>query len=239
MNIVAVGAHPDDIEICAGGTLLRWASEPSHRVTVVVLSDGTGGSVSSETPAESIASTRANEARDAAKLMGADFVGLGMPDGRLVDSDDSRMALVEVLRRTHADVVLGPPLDDYNADHVAVAHAVNTACLWSCVPAFASESPALTRVPALWCFDSIGGRGEQPEVYVDISDVFDRKLELLHRHESQFALTTRLLGADLADIVQRTNAFRGLQAGVAYAEGFRAARDWPRIRTSSWDPWPA
>ena len=170
--------------------------------------------------------------------MGAEIVGLGMPDGSLEDNHGLRMALVEAFRLANTDVVLAPPAEDYNADHVAVSAAVEAACLWSCAPAFSSASPPLARAPALWFFDSIGGFGQTPEVLVDISDVFDQKLELLEFHESQRALTSRVLGTDLLDVAIRTNAFRGLQAGVAYAEGFRAGRSWPRVRDSSWHPWP-
>lgn len=238
MNIAAVGAHPDDVELCGGGTLLRWAAETNHDVTVIVASDGARGGVGGA-EVKALSQRRATEASEAAKMMGATLMGLGRPDGNLVDDDDLRAALVEGFRVANVDLVIGPPPDDYNADHVAVASAVEAACLWSCVPAFKSTSPPLARTPALWYFDAIGGRGEHPEVFVDITSVFEQKLTLLRLHASQAALTSRVLGVDLLDVAHRTNAFRGLQAGVAYAEGYRPSRRWPRIRDSSWYPWPS
>lgn len=229
VNVVVCGAHPDDVEIVAGGTILRLTQAGGHDVTAVVVSDGARGAATDIDPAEIVA-TRDREARAAAELAGMAYRNLGFPDGVLEDSPELRQALVRELRAAEAELVIAPPPDDYNPDHIAVSHAVTAACLWAAAPGFTDEGPVLAAVPRLYYAAAIGGFGEQPTTFVDITDTFERKLELLRAHESQFALSSQLFqGVDLIRLASVTDAFRGLQAGVEFAEAFRPALRWPRV----------
>jgi N-acetylglucosamine malate deacetylase 1 len=231
MNIIAVGAHPDDVELTAGGTLLRYAGETArgHGLTICTVSDGARGVTSDSDPAEIVAN-RFQEASAAAEYLGAEYINLGFPDGELTDSAETRQEVTRVLRHKEAEVVLAPPPDDYNPDHNAVSDAVAAACLWASAPGFTDEGQLLERTPALYYCDAIGGLGSShPTHYVDIGDVFDEKLALLRFHRSQTALSSEQFGGDLIEIATATNRFRGLQVGVAYAEAFRPALMWPRL----------
>jgi LmbE family N-acetylglucosaminyl deacetylase len=233
VRVVACGAHPDDVELVAGGTLLRLSGDGTHELTVVVVSDGSKG-VASGADAEQIIAVRDREARQAAALVGADYLNLGFADGSLEDSPEMRQALVKALRTTEPSLVIGPPPDDYNPDHVAVSAALTAACLWAGAPGFTDGGAALKGSPALYYAAPIGGFGEHPSVFVDISSVFTEKLALLRTHVSQMALTDELFqGVDLVRLASVTDAFRGLQAGADYAEAFRPAQSWPRMRSGA------
>lgn len=229
MHVVALAAHPDDIELTCGGLMLRYADEGVHQLTVIVASDGAMGA-SSMVEDSQLVETRASEARSASEHIGAEYRNLGFPDAQLFDTHEFRIALTKALREANADVIISPPPDDYNADHVAVAHAATAAALWTVVPGLKDCGPILARTPRLYYCDVIGGCGEPPSLYVDVSAVFDRKLSLIHQHASQFSLTEAMFGVNLAQIATITAEFRGLQAGVRYAEAFRPALSWPRIR---------
>lgn len=229
MNVVAVGAHPDDVEVVLGGTLLRYGAEGKHRLTVLVVSNGARGVSATVGPREIVA-VRDGEAKAAASLLGAEYVNLGFPDGELADTRECRSAITDVLRAADAEVVFGPPADDYNPDHVAVSSAVTAACLWASAPGWDGSTKALARTPTLYYTETIGGFGEQPTLFIDISPVIDRKLELLRVHRSQARLGEEHFGSDLVDIATRTSSFRGLQAGVRHAEGVRPALSWPRVQ---------
>ena len=114
MRVLAVGAHPDDLELLCGGTLAKYAQQ-GHHVTMAVATNGEVGSMT--LPKEEIAAVRKAEAEAAATVIGADFVWMGYPDEFLFSREDTRLAFLNLMRRARPDVVIAPAPTDYHPDH--------------------------------------------------------------------------------------------------------------------------
>jgi len=96
MRVLAVGAHPDDLEMLCGGTLAKYTQQ-GHQVTMAVATNGEVGSMT--LPKEEIAAVRKAEAEAAAAVIGADFVWMGYPDEFLFSREDTRLAFINLMRR--------------------------------------------------------------------------------------------------------------------------------------------
>lgn len=235
MNIVAVGAHQDDVELNCLGTLLRYREREDATITNVTISNGEkGGNYDPTIPYETIARIRMAEADAVAKELGGRYVCLGQEDEYIEDNKATRNKLVQVLRDARADVVFAPPPVDYNTDHTISSGIVYHACLLSSVRTIGKDP--LPQSPVLFYMDTITGLEFNPTSFVDISSVFSRKCELLRLHDSQMRGMQAFGGWDLVTYCQKVNAFRGLQCGVEFAEAFRPALGWPRVRAGNWLP---
>ncbi len=234
VNVVAVGAHPDDMELLCGGTLAKFA-EDGARVWVVTLSIGELGHRDIE-PHE-LREIRYEEARAAADMIGAEYLCLDQPAEYIEDSREARDLLIEVLRHAQSDVVLTHAPVDYHPDHMNTSQAVFSATLSSPIPRIVTQSKPLTRHPMLYYCDAMGGLESQPTQYVDISSTYETKVAMLRCHKTQLDMafwSEAPLGLlEMAEVVGR---FRGLQCKAGYAEGFRPALAWPRVRAGNWLP---
>jgi len=233
MRIATIGAHPDDMEIGCAGTLLRCI-ERGDTVTTIVVTDGAAGGRSDN---HDLASTREGEAQKAAGIIGSDLIWLGYPDGGLHDTEDLRKAIAEAVRISGADVILTHHPEDYHPDHRVVSQVVFDASFMAGVKGYSTSSsvqdggtPALPGFPALYYMDTLAGRYFEPDTYVDISDVFQRKCDALACHRSQMS-GEQPDEVDFLHHVRTVNGFRGLQSGVRYAEAFIQAGHWPKQET--------
>jgi len=220
MRVLAVGAHPDDVEFHCGGTLLLYRLG-GHDVTVCVATNGDKGS--KRIPPGELAAIRQGEAREAAARLGAELIWLGFEDGALQEGLAERMAFIEAVRKARPDVVLAHDPDDYHPDHRASARLVRDALFLATVPHVHTESPALESTPSLYWMDT-GAAAFQPTDYVDVTDVYAEKEELLALHRSQWEWISDHSGVEIAEPMRVTNRFRGMACGVRYAEAFR--REW-------------
>jgi N-acetylglucosamine malate deacetylase 1 len=231
MNILAVGCHPDDLEIGCGGTLARYAAE-GHRVTMCIVANGNMGHVILQ-PAE-LRAIRAEEARRAGALLGA--VEVAMLDVGDLEVDSNRAEtvnkLVDLVRRVQPDVILTHPTEDYMKDHVEVSKLVFDASFSASVPHYLTPTQGVAKITPLYFMDSVAGVNFIPTEYVDVSVTVEIKLNALNCHESQVKWMYDHDGIDFLDFVRTMAKFRGQQCGVAYAEGFRPCLTWPRIPTS-------
>jgi len=231
MNIVSVGAHQDDIELNCLGTLLKYVARGDVTITNVVVSNGDkGGAFDISIPLEQVAAMRCEEATAVAEALGGRYICMEQSDEYIRDSDEARNQLTNILREAKADVVFGPPPVDYNTDHMISSQLVFHACMLTTVGSIRTEHEPLSQVPALYYMDTITGLEWQPTHYVDISEVFERKCELLRLHKSQMVNMEAVGGWDLVKYSQVVNAFRGIQCRVEHAEGFKPALAWPRVR---------
>ncbi|GAC1475136.1 MAG: PIG-L family deacetylase [Isosphaeraceae bacterium] len=227
-RILALHAHPDDLEFQCAGTLalLREAGCP---VTMVTMTPGDCGSA--EHDAESIAAIRRAEAQNAANLIGADYLCLEFRDLAIFNDDESRRRVTECLRRVRADVVLTAPPVDYLSDHEMTCLLVRDACFTSSLPNYVTRqwdpAPPLAKIPHLYYVDSLEGtdRDGKPvptDFSIDVSNVFDRKREMLACHASQRNWLLRQHGIDeYLESQFLWSTRRGSEIGVAHAEGFR------------------
>lgn len=228
MNVVAVGCHPDDLEIGCGGTLAKLA-EAGHRVTMVHVANGDKGH--KVIPPAELKVIRAQEARNAGKLIGADVIGLGIPDLSVkADNDELIRQLAEVFRSCQPDFIITHPPEDYMKDHMEVSRAVFDASFAATVPHYEpAVGQACGKVPPLYYMDTLAGVGFLPNEYVDITAQIETKLKMNACHESQIKWLFEHDGIDFLDFVRTVSKFRGLQCGAAYAEGFKLCQTWPRL----------
>jgi LmbE family N-acetylglucosaminyl deacetylase len=238
VRILAIHAHPDDVEFLCAGTLalLRRAG---CEVTIATMTPGDCGSA--EHDAEAIAAIRRAEAKAAADLIGAECLCLEFRDLAIFNDDDSRRRVTECLRRTRPNVVLTAPPVDYLCDHEMTSLLVRDACFAAPAPNYATRqwdpAPPLAKIPHLYFVDPLEGadRDAQPlpvGFHVDVSAVFDVKREMLVCHASQRNWLLRQHGIDeYLDAQSTWSSKRGAEIGAAHAEGFRqyVGHPYPRM----------
>ncbi|HEX3920241.1 MAG TPA: PIG-L family deacetylase [Caulobacteraceae bacterium] len=234
-SILAVHAHPDDIETLGAGTLALLAAQ-GHRIVIATATAGEGGAV--ETTPEETARIRMAEAAAAAAVIGADYRCADFPDLGVFNDDASRRRMTELVRAAQADIVITAAPVDYHPDHEAVSVLVRDACFASSVPNYRTGPAAvLAAIPHLYFMDPIGGRDREglrirPDFGVDITPVFEIKRRMLLAHASQVAWVAKQHGiADYTGSMQAWGRRRGRDFGVEYAEGFRHYRHEPYPRT--------
>ncbi|MBB4660857.1 PIG-L deacetylase family protein [Conexibacter arvalis] len=229
MRVLAVAAHPDDLELLCGGTLARLAAE-GHAVTMCNVCAGDRGSFVHSS--EEIRAIRLQEARRAAEIGGAAHVSLGIPDGEADGSDpEQRWLVIDLIRRTRPQLVLTHAEGDYMRDHNEVSRLVVDASFTATLPLLETDAPHHDEVAAVYHFDTVAGVGFSPTEYVDVSDHIETKLAMLGAHDSQLSWLREHDGVDIVEQARIASAYRGFQSGVAYAEGFAPCRTWLRNRT--------
>ncbi len=223
MRVMAIGAHPDDVEILCGGTLFQF-QQGRDQVSVCILTDGSAGH--GKVQADKLVKIRKREAEAAAKVLGAKLFWLGIRDEMLFDDEPTRLRLIEEIRKAGPDLIFCHSRNDYHPDHQAGFQLAFAASFIASLPNVKTKSSALPKVPLIYEMDTLAGIGFEPEEYVDISRSLDKKLKMLMRHKSQLKWLRDHDRIDILDLVQTQAAFRGYQAGVKYAEGFRLAQRW-------------
>jgi LmbE family N-acetylglucosaminyl deacetylase len=233
-TILAVHAHPDDIETLIAGTLAQLASL-GHRIVIATATAGEGGAT--ETGPEETARIRRAEAAAAAAAIGADYRCAGLPDLGVFNDDDGRRRITELVRAAQPDIVIAASPQDYHPDHEAVSILARDACFAASVPNYRTgPATPLTHIPHLYFADPIGGRSREgvrvkPDFGVDIEAFVETKRRMLMAHESQVAWVARQHGvADFSASMVAWAQRRGRDFGVRYAEGLRQYRNQPYPR---------
>lgn len=230
MNVLAVGCHPDDLEIGCGGTLAKLAAQ-GHRVTMVHVANGDKGH--KVIPSAELIEIRHREAQAAGALIGAEVIGLGLPDLTIKADDDALVRdLNSVMRRARPEFIITHPPRDYMKDHMEVSRAVFDASFAATIPHYDTEQDALDKVVPIYYMDTLAGVDFLPTDYVDISDFIDMKLRMNDCHQSQIKWLREHDQIDFLDFVATVSKFRGLQCGRKFAEGFTQCQAWPRITSS-------
>jgi len=218
IDLLVVAAHPDDAELCLGGTLLV-AKDRGLRTAVV---DLTRGELSSRGDPE----TRAKETARATELLALDERrNLDLGDGTIRDRDDARAALVGEIRRLRPRVVLAPWRDDLHPDHAGAGELAYRSFYLTGVGRF-SPGPHPPYRPALLGY-YLGHTPFEPSVIVDISEVWERKLALIAAYGSQFhregvdGPPTKISRPDFVAFIEGRAREYGLRAGVAMGEPIR------------------
>lgn len=235
MNILAVGCHPDDLEIGCGGTLARFTGQ-GDVVTMVHVANGNLGHV--EIPPDELRAIRIDEARQAGQVLGArEVINLDAGDLAVESADPGLVrAMVDVIRRVQPDVIITHAPEDYMRDHVQVSQLVFDASFSASVPHYLTPTPGAVKITPLYYMDTLAGVNFTPVEYVDITGVIETKLRALDCHASQVKWLRDHDGIDFVEFTRSASRFRGLQCGAAYAEGFRPCLTWPRLSTRRWLP---
>jgi LmbE family N-acetylglucosaminyl deacetylase len=234
MNILAIGAHPDDVESNVGGTLAKYA-KAGHKVFTATATNGNIGSAT--LPMEEIARIRKEEARSAAALIGAEYVCLDYDDEMFFEDKTARLKFINLVRYCKADVILTHNPVDYNPDHELTSKIINDIAVMIPIAKLKTDSLPYDKIPAIFYFEPAQGLGFVPTEYVDITGVFETKMAMCYAHKSQdqwmkdnYTETVGKIESNYFEVVRITAAYRGMQCGVQYAEGFIAANDAFRIR---------
>jgi len=234
MNILFVGAHPDDIEVWAGGTVARYAAE-GHKLFFCVATNGNVGS--STHGQEEIAAIRHREAGEGAAVVGAELIWLDFDDEFLLDTRETRLKFIEAFRIAQPDVVFCHWIDDYNPDHSISGRIVDDCIHMAKVPLIKTDSPAMDKkIPPVYYMDTPAEVNFVPEVFVDITPTFEKKVEMVRQHASQGKWMTAHLGCSLETLPEVAARFRGFQAGCRMAEAFRPSYRWGRMLTRHYLP---
>ena len=215
VDILAFGAHPDDIEIGLGGCLARHCAEGQQ----VALCDLTAGELGSNgTPDE-----RRAEAAAAAAVLGAvTRENLAWPDGGITGTPDQLRSAVDCIRRLRPRTVAIPYWQDRHPDHGAASQVLATACHRSGLRRYETDHEAWR--PDWVCHYFIND-AVPPSFVVDVTSWYEIKRAALDCHASQFApaaagaVTTRLVGAGFRQLVESRDAQFGALVGVGFAEG--------------------
>jgi LmbE family N-acetylglucosaminyl deacetylase len=225
MNVLFVGAHPDDIELWAGGTASLYARRGDSVYFCVATNGNVGSSV---LPPAEIAAIRRAEATRAAALIGAELIWLDFDDEFLMDSRESRLAIIEAIRRAKPEVIFCHWRQDYNPDHSISGMLVDECAHMGGVPNIITTSPPFPSIPHVYFMDTPAGVGFEPEIYTDITETFPMKVEMVRQHASQGSWMKDIFGYDLESFLEIPAKFRGLQAGCRMAEAFRPSYRWGR-----------
>jgi N-acetylglucosamine malate deacetylase 1 len=216
LDLLVFGPHPDDLEIGVGGTIARHVSSGLS----VGLCDLTAGELGSNgTPEE-----RLREADAAGRVLGAAWrENLRWPDGGIEGTPDQLRAAVDLIRRHQPRTIAIPYADDRHPDHVAANRVLTVAAFRSGLRRFETALPAWR---ADWVCQYFINDSVKPSFVIDVSEFYDRKLEALACHRSQFApespgaVPTRLSHTTFKQLIETRDAQFGALIGVAFAEGF-------------------
>ena len=185
LKIVVIGAHPDDADLTTGGTAIKY-SKLGHKVLFVALTNGDAGHQSMG--GGTLAKTRAAEAQESAKRFGVTYKVLPNHDGELTTQLHIRFQIIRLIREWNADIVISPRPNDYHPDHRNAAILVQDAAYMVLVPNIVPEVPPLKKNPV---FLYTQDRFKKPypfipDIAVDISDVYDKKIYATSAHKCQF-----------------------------------------------------
>jgi LmbE family N-acetylglucosaminyl deacetylase len=201
LNIIAIGAHPDDCDSKFGGTAALFA-KMGHNVKFLALTNGDAGHQS--LGGGPLAKRRRQEAKNAAMALGiAEYEVLDNHDGELFPTLTVRLEVIRRIRGWNADIVLGLRPNDYHPDHRNAGSVVQDAAYMNIVPNVAPDTPPLTKNPV---FLYMSDRFQKPypfqkDIAVIIDDVIDVKVKGLAAHDSQmFEWLPWTNGEDLSKI---------------------------------------
>jgi bacillithiol biosynthesis deacetylase BshB1 len=220
LDILAIGAHPDDVEIGAAGSLLL-AAKQGQRVGIL---DLTYAELSSNGTVE----RRQQEAAAASRLLGlADRYNFGFPDRGLEPVRESAISrIVDLIRRTRPRIVLAPYWQDRHPDHESASRIVREAVFSAGIRKYQANDSVSAYRPQKLLYYFINS-AVTPQIVVDVTSVYPEKMKVLRCYRSQFELEegsveTPLTNGYLEMVEYREKLF-GQQAGVTYAEGFVSA----------------
>jgi bacillithiol biosynthesis deacetylase BshB1 len=217
VDILAIAAHRDDVELTCGGSLLK-AARQGYRTAILDLTRG-------ETGTRGTAELRAQEASRAAEVLGVSArENLGFPDALIVNTPESRAAIVRAIRRFTPRIVIAPAPGGRHPDHRITSELVRDACflagLGKLEPALPAHRPHKVVHTITYREDPV-----KPTFVVDISDEMERKIEAIASYASQFEGSTRAgevypNGEPLLDIVRHQAAHYGSLIRTRYGEPF-------------------
>jgi LmbE family N-acetylglucosaminyl deacetylase len=185
IHVIAFGAHPDDCDLGAGGIASKYAIL-GHKVKFVSLTNGDVGHQSQH--GQELAKRRRDEAQEAGRRIGIEYEVLDNHDGNLLPTLEIREQVIQEIRQWKADIVIAPRPNDYHPDHRYTGVLVQDASYMVIVPHLVPDTAPLTRNPVFLYYSDRFTQPQpfRPDIVVSIDDVFDKKINMLDAHVSQF-----------------------------------------------------
>ena len=224
VDVLAIAAHPDDVELTCAGTLVTLAGR-GHRFGIVDLTRGEMGT-------RGDAAGREREAREAAKLIGAEFREiLDFGDGGLRKTRENELALIDVIRREKPRLILTSYPEDRHPDHRRAGELVTDAAYYAGLRKIERAHPAHRPQQTIYFSTNFV---QQPTFVVDVTAVMEKRLAAMRTFQSQFhnpqsrEPQTMLSQKGFLEAIEARARYYGFLIGVEYAEGFVSKRP-PRI----------
>lgn len=221
-TVLSIHAHPDDAEAWNAG-VLKLLKDKGYKIVIATMTGGDLGGCNMTM--EETAKTRFEEAKNAARVLDAEYYNLGGIDGFLFDTKELRLKTISLIRKVNAGIVFTHLPYDYHSDHRTTANIVETAAMVSSLDTVpVSEKPVkvtplLYHTSPLTLSDPLGSQIVPPHFYVDVTSVMDTKKEMLEKHISQIELMRHMHKMDdFFGFVVEGNRNYGKLAGVKYAE---------------------
>ena len=221
VDILAIGAHPDDVELGCGGTLAKLISE-GKKVAIVDLTQGELGTRGTNI-------TRAQEAASASEILGISArENLKMKDGFILNSEEYQIQIVKMIRKYQPEIVLANAVDDRHPDHAKAAKLVSDACFLSGLVKIETELDGENQKQ--WrpkqVFHYIQWKHITPDFVIDISNFMEKKIEACLAYKTQFydpdskEPMTPIATKDFLESLTYRAQDLGRLSGVEFAEGF-------------------
>jgi bacillithiol biosynthesis deacetylase BshB1 len=227
VDILAIGVHPDDIELCASGTLLRHLDMGFS----IGLCDLTRGELGTRGNGD----LRLKEAEAARKIFGEDVqrVNLGMADGFFVHNEEHIISIAKVVRQFQPEIVLCNAISDRHPDHGRASKLISDACFFAGLVKITTSNEDGS-IQSAWrpktVYHYIQDRNLKADFVVDISNYMDKKIETIMAYSSQFfnpdsdEPSTPISGLDFIEFIKAKNRTYARDIGAEYAEGFTVER---------------
>ncbi len=220
-DILAIGAHPDDVELGCGGTLAKLISE-GKKVAVIDLTQGELGTRGTNL-------TRAEEAKNASEILGISArENLKMKDGFLLNIEEHKMQIVKMIRKYQPEIVFANAVEDRHPDHAKASKLVSDACFLSGLIKIETELDGENQ--KTWrpkhVFHYIQWKHITPDFVVDISQFMNKKIEACLTYKTQFynpdskEPMTPIATKDFLESLTYRAQDLGRLSGVEFAEGF-------------------
>jgi bacillithiol biosynthesis deacetylase BshB1 len=221
LDILAIGVHPDDVELGCAGTLMSAIAE-GKKVGIVDLTRGELGT-------RGTAETRKIEARNAANILGIEVrENLGMADGFFQNDEQHQRILIQAIRKYQPTIILANALEDRHPDHGRSSKMVSDAAFLSGLRKIVTELDGVVQKEwrPTYVFHYIQDRFLQPSFVVDISKYMDKKIESVLAYTTQFynpdlnEPQTYISSPQFLETIKSRAMMLGKRIGVEYAEGY-------------------
>lgn len=224
LYVLAFGVHPDDVELSCSGTLINEVKK-GNAAGVIDLTQGELGT-------RGTIETRKKEAADAAAIMGLSIrENLCMRDGFFKNDEEHQLKVIRAIRKYQPEIILANVLDDRHPDHGRAGHLLRESCFLaglSKIETFDDEGNPQQRWRPKQVLHYIQDRFYEPDLIVDISDVFEQRMQAIKAYATQFHVNddsfqgtqTYISTPDFAESLVARARLMGKRIGVKYGEGF-------------------
>lgn len=227
LDILAIGSHPDDVELGCSGTLISEVKR-GKKVGVVDLTQGELGT-------RGTIETRYREAADSAKIMGIALrENLKMRDGFFRNDEEHQLQLIKVIRKYRPEIVIGNILEDRHPDHGRAGWLIYDACFFSGlrqIKTIGDDGQEQERWRPKMLLHYIQDRFYEPDIILDVSDVWEQRMEAVKAFRTQFLPDgssdpqTYISSPEFMEALTARARSLGKRIGVKYGEGFLSKKD--------------